>query len=77
MWFALLKTLSGTIKNLKQRTFFIKILLTKYQPVLINFTCRPSDKHDVVNCLEYTQTAFTCSKLTIDTLEQGVKYIQS
>ena len=24
-----------------------------------------------------TQTAITCSKLTIDTLEQGVKYIQS
>ena len=24
-----------------------------------------------------TQPAFTCSKLTIETLEQGVKYIQS
>ena len=24
-----------------------------------------------------TQTAITCSKLTIETLEQGVKYIQS
>ena len=23
------------------------------------------------------QTAFTCSKLTIETLEQGVKYVQS
>ena len=27
--------------------------------------------------LEYSQPAFTCSKLTIETLEQGVKYIQS
>ena len=24
-----------------------------------------------------TQSAFTCSKLTIETLEQGVKYVQS
>ena len=24
-----------------------------------------------------TQLAFTCSKLTIETLEQGVKYVQS
>ena len=24
-----------------------------------------------------TQTAITCSKLTIETLEQGVKYVQS
>ena len=27
--------------------------------------------------LRYTQPAFTCSKLTIETLEQGVKYVQS
>ena len=26
---------------------------------------------------EQTQSAFTCSKLTIETLEQGVKYVQS
>ena len=25
----------------------------------------------------FTQPAFTCSKLTIETLEQGVKYVQS
>ena len=25
----------------------------------------------------YTQPVFTCSKLTIETLEQGVKYVQS
>ena len=24
-----------------------------------------------------TQSTFTCSKLTIETLEQGVKYVQS
>ena len=27
--------------------------------------------------MRYTQWAFTCSKLTIETLEQGVKYVQS
>ena len=27
--------------------------------------------------VEVTQPAFTCSKLTIETLEQGVKYVQS
>ena len=25
----------------------------------------------------YTQPAITCSKITIETLEQGVKYVQS
>ena len=27
--------------------------------------------------LDFTQPAFTYSKLTIETLEQGVKYVQS
>ena len=27
--------------------------------------------------LEVTQSAITCSKLTLETLEQGVKHIQS
>ena len=27
--------------------------------------------------LEFSQPAITCSKLTIETLEQGVKYVQS
>ena len=26
---------------------------------------------------DYTQPAITCSNLTIETLEQGVKYVQS
>ena len=29
------------------------------------------------NSFTYTQSAFTCTKLTIETLEQGVKYVQS
>ena len=30
-----------------------------------------------VNLNVATQPAFTCSKLTIETLEEGVKYVQS
>ena len=30
-----------------------------------------------INYHNYTQPAFTCPKLTIETLEQGVKYVQS
>ena len=39
--------------------------------------------NDLIECLlltifkAITQPAFTCSKLTIETLEQGVKYVQS
>ena len=29
------------------------------------------------NGFEWSQPLFTCSKLTIETLEQGVKYVQS
>ena len=29
------------------------------------------------NLIKYTHPAITCSKLTIETLEQGVKYVQS
>ena len=33
-------------------------------------------KIPAVNVIVITQAAFTCSKLTIETLEQGAKYIQ-
>ena len=32
---------------------------------------------DHINSFNLSQTAFTCSKLTTETLEQGVKYVQS
>ena len=34
-------------------------------------------KHNLKYKNQVTQPAFTCSKLTIETLEQGVKYVQS
>ena len=38
-----------------------------------------SDLAKTLHCVSplITQPAFTCSKLTIETLEQGVKYVQS
>ena len=30
-----------------------------------------------IGLFDYSQPAFTCSKLTIETLEQGVKYVQN
>ena len=39
--------------------------------------CHKSRYKTVKAVLGTSQTAFTCSKLTIETLEQGVKYVQS
>ena len=38
-----------------------------------------SDLAKTLHCVSplITQPAFTCSKLTIETLEKGVKYVQS
>ena len=38
--------------------------------------CSGNTHHSNVNT-DGTQSAITCSKLTIETLEQGVKYAQS
>ena len=49
-------------------------------------TCEKSDSSNSANFwknfiphswVEVTQPAFTCSKLTIETIEQGVKYVQN
>ena len=31
----------------------------------------------MMNKIDFSQLTFTCSKLTIETVEQGVKYVQS
>ena len=40
-----------------------------------------TDEHIIVYCPAFlkciTQSAFSCSKLTKETIEQGVKYVQS
>ena len=38
---------------------------------------RPKTLSQASVAMETSQSAFTCSKLTIETLEQGVNYVQS
>ena len=52
------------IFRIKHWFFFCRL----YYVFILNRVMRSND---------LTQTAFTCSKLTTDTLEQGVKYVQS
>ena len=39
--------------------------------------CNPSNAQLLIQQLVNAQPAIACSKLTIETLEQGVKYVQS
>ena len=44
----------------------------------LHFLCSDTSKIKKKTCsFQDTQRAFTCSKLTIETLEQGLKYVQS
>ena len=45
-----------------------------YECILICESMYILEVHAIIH---YTPAAFTCSKLTIGTLEQGVKYVQS
>ena len=56
-------------------TVFYFVFKTTVSKMLINrlLTCT----FVLVNGIVFTKPAFTCSKLTIETLEQGVKYVQS
>ena len=45
---------------------------------VINFLSKTTiSLNDCNSTKVHTQSAITCSKLTIETLEQGVKYVQS
>ena len=45
--------------------------------LLMNQISKRNINSNIQFYLGVTQPAFTCSKLTIETLEQGVKYVQS
>ena len=48
------------------------------KPLTVFFSfCKVPGDVGVANDFILLQPAITCSKLTIDTLEQGVKYVQS
>ena len=57
--------------NILQRRIFWKkeeLKLKKIEMNIFKFLCKIATA---------SQSAFTCSKLTIETLEQGVKFVQS
>ena len=56
---------TGRMKQVKEDSskFCISLCLLTYLTKLFNYS-------------KSTQSAFTCSKLTIEILEQGVKYVQ-
>ena len=61
---------------------FLKVLTTFYKEIreIINLIVMRKIQHvypKSSNLLMQTQPAVTCSKLTIETLAQGVKYVQS
>ena len=58
----------------KTKSLFIKFWTYSIRCINLEFIW--CTEFDVLN-LELTQPAFTCSKLAKETLEQGVKYVQS
>ena len=68
--------LYGTTKTHKFETLEdITVANLKFRPIIDQTTIITSNAAKVI--LDYFQSAFTSSRLTIDTLEQGVKYVQS
>ena len=72
-----------TYSNIYDRAFLRKYLTVKSRE-LSSQKCPSVMFHWVLNTPlvaerrgVFTQPVFTCSKLTIETLEQGVKYVQS
>ena len=53
-----------------------EIILVYFHSLEVHFEGTFADKYLIV-LLMCTQSAFTCLKLTIETLEQSVKYVQS
>ena len=53
-------------------------MLSKCQSNFLNNNCKSPMSESVDHVwLTKSQSGFTCSKLTIETLEQGLKYVQS
>ena len=59
----------------------LRTSLSEYKRLLTTETLFSKNKNVLVTetllSEEYSQLAFTCSKLTIETLERDVKYVQS
>ena len=63
----------GEYKKGKESVYIRKTRIRCLTKVLV--TCYRQCKQILLDYI--TQPAFTCSKLTIETVEQGVKYVQS
>ena len=64
------------------RPFLVKLLVSGYSFTKNDSNYMVSVATVILNCngkliVNTAQSAFICSKLTIETLEQGVKYVQS
>ena len=57
--------------------FFLSKLYFTSKPFVLQVTMTVNSFPPYGNIVPRSQWAFTCSKLTIETLEQGVKYVQS
>ena len=55
----------------------IELRLIQYKKGNKNYVALPENNLKTTNKKKLTQSAFTCSKPTIETLEQGVEYVQS
>ena len=68
------------INNRNTRKRFAAVygsLVTKYLNIETKGTANPFRQVHSTNITATTQPTFTCSKLTIETLEKGVKYVQN
>ena len=62
--------------NFKQQ-FFYQLKLTSKKHFLASKTLKFAFPVNIKLVYKITQPAFTCPKLTAETLEQGVEYVQS
>ena len=86
-WSSVMKDIKSTRKNIDKE---FSVIFEQAEWVAAKVETRPSpsiphtakkqvnrDNTEADSSETYSQAAFTCSKLTKATLEQGVKYVQS
>ena len=65
------------LQNASMKTIYKFFLQLRYKDVTLSLKDNLSYMTLLISLEVITQPAFTCSKLTIETLEQSVKYVQS
>ena len=81
IWYEKKKQLSSLLIKSKSMDWFLYDRELRHERVKITFQSKYDFRRapEGFHCVKSVQTqpAFTCSKLTIETLEQRVKYVQS